>query len=147
MSVTARTTVLFDGDCGLCQWTVRQLRRLDRHRRLEFLPLQRAASVEARPDLAAISRRYALIDELHVVTPDGRVAAGGDAALHILDVLPGGWLLRPWARLGVVRTAVGIVYRAVADRRHRIGRLVLRGAGAPACAIDGASAAERASPH
>ena len=138
-SARSRTTVLFDRDCGFCQWTVGHLRGLDRHHRLEFLPLQSASATEGRPDLAEVARCYPLTHALHTVAPDGRVSAGGYAMLEILDLLPGGWLLRPWARLPFVTRIVDVVYYEVAKRRHRLGSIVRHGETGMACAIGPAS--------
>ncbi|CAN5577558.1 hypothetical protein BH23CHL6_BH23CHL6_11380 [soil metagenome] len=119
-------TVLYDGDCGFCTWTVHQLTSLDRHRRLEFVPLQHAADHPDRPEIAELARRRDLARSLHVVRADGLVDDGGGAMLEILDVLPGGWLLRPWRVLPGVRPTVDAAYRLVADRRALASRLLRR---------------------
>jgi hypothetical protein len=70
--------------------------------------------------------------------PDGGVRAGGGALLEILDALPGGWLLRPWARLPGAEAVVDAAYRWVARRRRLFGALLARQRGdrGPACALD-----------
>jgi predicted DCC family thiol-disulfide oxidoreductase YuxK len=94
-----RLTVLYDDDCGVCRETIRQLRRWDREDRFEFLPLAQAAS-SGRPLLERLAAEGHLPDAIHVVDEStGSVVSGGHAALAILDALPGGWLLRPWAVL------------------------------------------------
>jgi len=113
--------VLYDRDCGICGLTARTLRRWDRDGRFDIVPLQ-AATRSDDPRLAAVARSYLLADELHVVDPAGRVAAGGDAALAIVDALPGGWLLRPWAALATFRALVDVGYQWVASHRTAIGR-------------------------
>jgi predicted DCC family thiol-disulfide oxidoreductase YuxK len=120
----ARLTVLFDLKCSFCRWTVRQLRPLDRHQRLDFISLQRARKGRNRPDLREVARHYPLRREIHVVRPDGSVRAGGDAMLEILDVLPGGWLLRPWTAIPGVGVAVRAVYRLIADHRALLAKLM-----------------------
>jgi hypothetical protein len=50
------------------------------------------------------------------------VAAGGDAALAIIDALPGGRALRPWAALPPVRALARLAYGWVARHRRAIGR-------------------------
>lgn len=119
-----RLTVLFDLECPFCRWTVRQLRPLDRHRRLEFVSLQRARKGKNRPDLRHVARRYPLRREIHAVRPDGSVHAGGEAMLEILDVLPGGWLLRPWTHIPGVRALVNRLYRLIADHRVLLAKLM-----------------------
>jgi predicted DCC family thiol-disulfide oxidoreductase YuxK len=119
-----RLTVLFDLQCAFCRWTVRQLRPLDRHRRLEFVSLQRARKGRTRPELREVARHYRLRREIHVLRPDGSVRAGGDAMLEILDVLPGGWLLRPWRSIPGVGAAVRVFYRLIADHRRLLAKLM-----------------------
>ena len=93
-----------------------------RHRRLAFLPLQDAAT-SGRPEVAAAVAGRSLAEALHVVDEsDGRVVAGGDALLLILDALPGGRWFRPWVALPFVPPIVAAVYRLAARNRHRIGR-------------------------
>jgi predicted DCC family thiol-disulfide oxidoreductase YuxK len=129
-----RLTVLYDDDCGFCRWSVGQLRPLDRHRRFEFVPLQHATDHPDRPELAELARTRDLSAVIHVVRPDGAARGGGGAMLEILDALPGGWLLRPWALLPGVERVVDFGYRLVADRRNQIGELLDKaGSPVPAC--------------
>jgi predicted DCC family thiol-disulfide oxidoreductase YuxK len=117
----SRLTVLYDRDCGICGLTARALARWDRGGRFSIVALQSAAASDD-PRLAEVAARYALADELHVVDPAGRVASGGEAALAIIDALPGGCLLRPWAAFGPFRLVVSVGYRWVAGHRRQIGR-------------------------
>ena len=116
----SRLTVLYDRDCGICGLTARALRRWDRARRFELVPVQAAA---ARGDarLSEVAEHYLLTDELHVVDDLGRVASGGDAALAIVDALPGGRSLRPWAALPPFRALARLSYRLVARYRGALG--------------------------
>lgn len=125
-------TVLYDRDCGICQATVRQLRRWDRNDRLAMLPLQ-SAPTSGDPAIRTAAAESPLESALHVVAADGRVYAGGDAALAIVRELPGGHLLDPWRDVAPFRWVVGAGYDAVAHHRHEIGRaLRLEG---PACDV------------
>lgn len=117
-----RLTVLFDGECPFCRWTVRQVRLLDRGRRLEFVALQVAGLRSDRPELATVAASRALEAALHVVLPDGRVESGGSAILEILFVLPGGFLFRPWPFIPGVPSALERGYRWVADRRSLLAK-------------------------
>ena len=117
-------TVLYDGDCGVCRETVHQLRRWDRVNRFEFMPLDRAAS-SGRPLLEQLAAEGHLSDAIHVVDEStGRVVIGGHAALAILDALPGGWLLRPWASLPPTAMAADVVYRVASRHRDRVAWLM-----------------------
>jgi predicted DCC family thiol-disulfide oxidoreductase YuxK len=126
-----RLTVLYDEDCGFCLWTVRQLRTLDRERRLEMMPLGHATHHPRRPDVALVAAGHDLRRSIHVLRDDGEVRQGGRAMLEILDVLPGGWLLRPWTLLPGVAPAVDAAYRLIAARRALLSRVVARASAAP----------------
>jgi predicted DCC family thiol-disulfide oxidoreductase YuxK len=117
-------TVLYDDDCGVCRESVDQLRRWDREDRFEFLPLQLAAA-SGRPLLMRLASEGHLPDAIHVVDEStGRVVSGGHAALAIIDALPGGWLLRPWAALPPTAMAADVVYRVAARHRDRLAWLM-----------------------
>ncbi|MEA2519649.1 MAG: DCC1-like thiol-disulfide oxidoreductase [Chloroflexota bacterium] len=118
----ARLAVLYDRECGLCASTAAHLHRWDRNDRLELVPLQ-DASLAARPDLTAAVRGLPLAAALHVVDQaTGARHAGGDAALAIASVLPGGWIVEPLRAIAPIRWIVGLGYRVVAAHRHQIGR-------------------------
>jgi predicted DCC family thiol-disulfide oxidoreductase YuxK len=130
-------TVLYDRDCSFCAWTVRQLRGMDRHRRLQFVALQEAGSIPDRPDLARVAAERRLLEEIHVVAADGSVQRGGRAMAAVLLALPGGWFLRPWLALPGAGALLDIVYRIVADNRHRLAPLVGAGvASGEECPVD-----------
>lgn len=117
-------TVLYDADCGVCRETVRCLRRWDRDGRIEFMPLQDAGS-SGRPILERLAGEGHLGDAIHVVDEaTGQVVTGGHAALAILDALPGGWLLRPWATLPPTALAADVVYRVASRHRDRVAWLM-----------------------
>jgi predicted DCC family thiol-disulfide oxidoreductase YuxK len=117
-------TVLFDSGCGVCRETVRRLRRWDRDGRMEFLPLESAAG-SGRPILERLAAEGHLVDEIHVVNEaTGEVVSGGHAALALLDALPGGWLLRPWAALAPTAIAADVVYRVASRHRDRVAWLM-----------------------
>lgn len=130
-----RLTVLYDGDCGFCSLTVDVLGELDLGRRLEFVPLQHAyAHAAERPELALIADTYPLEQSIHVRRADGRVSAGGEAVLEILEALPAGWLFRPWWVVPGLTALLDAGYNVIADRRGQISRLINRlGGPAPTC--------------
>jgi len=117
-------TVIYDDDCGVCRETVRLLRRWDHDGHFTFMPLQKASAC-GRPLLEGLAAQGHLGDAIHVVDEStGRVVSGGHAALAILDALPGGWLLRPWAALPPTAVAADVVYRVAVRHRDRLAWLV-----------------------
>ncbi|RCV55970.1 thiol-disulfide oxidoreductase DCC family protein [Marinitenerispora sediminis] len=117
-----RPTLVYDGDCGFCTRSVRAALRLPVA--VSPVPWQ-AADLRALGVDAARARREVLL-----VEPAGRVHGGAMAVAALLRRSRGAWrVLGTVMALPVVRTAAGLVYRAVAANRHR-----LPGA-TPACAL------------
>jgi predicted DCC family thiol-disulfide oxidoreductase YuxK len=79
-------TLIFDGDCGICNKIVAWWRRLDFESAFDIQPLQSGAG--ARWGIA----REALLDRLHLAA-DGRVAAGFRACKLMLLYNPAFWVV------------------------------------------------------
>lgn len=113
-----RHALIYDGGCGLCRRTVAVLRRLDVLGRIEYWNVHEWPKVTARfPGLD----RAACLDEMHVVTPGGRVRTGFHAYRAIAWGIPAAWPLLPLLYVPGVPAAGRRVYAAVAARRHRGG--------------------------
>jgi predicted DCC family thiol-disulfide oxidoreductase YuxK len=124
LTASPSLTVVYDPGCGVCRETVRHLRRWDRDSRLRFIPLEAAAS-SGRPELERLAAHGGLDDTIHVLDEStGQVVSGGHAALALLDALPGGWLLRPWAALPPTGLAADVVYRFASRHRDRVAWLM-----------------------
>ncbi|GAB2470214.1 ABC transporter transmembrane domain-containing protein [Jatrophihabitans fulvus] len=116
-AVVARRTVLYDRQCAFCMWTVVTLLRLDVRRRFATAPTQ--DSLALLPDL---DERTAL-GSFHLVEPDGAVHSAGQALARLLRSLPATAVFG--ALLTVLPRGVSErVYRAVADRRATLARLL-----------------------
>ena len=110
-------TLIYDGECGICQQAVRILKRWDREHILQYVPFQDGAAVQrfgiALPALAAA---------MHLVLPDGRVYPGADAVPELLRLFPGKrWLALPFRFPGVLPLARRI-YAWIALRRRCLVR-------------------------
>ena len=115
--MTTELTVLYDGDCGVCTHTARVLARIDSRRRLRLVSLQ----VAAVPGMPAYDE---LMDALHAVDGDGHWFVGAAAAVEVTRHVP---LLRPIsviAKLPLAMPILNILYRAIADNRRAISRLL-----------------------
>ncbi len=106
-------TLIYDGECGLCQRAVQRLRAWDREHRLAYLPFQDEETV----------RRFgiglpALAAAMHLVMPDGRVFSGADAVPELGRLLPGKrWWAWGFAVPGV-RPLARRIYGGIARRRR-----------------------------
>lgn len=92
MAAPAKTTVLYDGLCPLCQRSVAVLKKLDWLGKLHFADCRDPANVP--PGFGLESRR--MLEEMHVVTPAGGVTHGFTGFRTIAWRLP---LLAPFAAL------------------------------------------------
>lgn len=113
----ADPTLIYDGECGICQQAVALLKRWDREQVLRFVPFQDQRRVAefgiALPALAAA---------MHLILPDGRVYAGADAVPELLRLFPGKRWLAPVFRIPGVLPLARRVYAWIAMRRRCLVR-------------------------
>ncbi len=112
-----RAVVLYDGQCAFCCKSVDLLRRLDWLRRLRFADARDPAQ---RPDSLALEPGR-LLEEMHVLTADGRHVYHGFAALRWLAWrLPLLWPAAPFFYLPGVLPLGQKAYLWVARNRFRL---------------------------
>lgn len=123
-------TVLYDGQCVICNQTKRAISALDWLGRVTWLDVHdRAAVARVAPSLD----RETALGQVHVLYPDGRLVGGFEGTRAMLRQVPLGLPLWLIASLPGVRGWLGpLVYRFIARHRYRINRLV----GAPVCDAD-----------
>jgi predicted DCC family thiol-disulfide oxidoreductase YuxK len=126
MIATARTTLLYDDDCGFCRWSADRIRRFDRRGRLTFAAIQSARGAE----LLRLVPPELRLTTMHGVSTDGRVWSGGEGLRLIVRELPGGSLLG--TVLDAFPDTTDAVYRSVVRNRERFGAWL----GQDACAVD-----------
>lgn len=110
--------ILFDGKCSLCINSIKLVKRLDWLHRFSFRDLNRREEIAR--DYPNLDEEKVL-EEMHIIMPDGRQHAGFFAFREIARQVPTGWLL--WLLLyipGVPYAGVR-VYRFIAKHRRRAG--------------------------
>ena len=127
MSVTAvaarpeRPTVLYDGRCRVCTAGADRIRAMDRRGRLDVVSMHDASVAARFPEI----QREALLEEMHVVLPDGRVVRGHWAVREVFRQL-GTWrriLAAAWWLPGFSWLA-NKAYRWFARNRYRFNKTV-----------------------
>ncbi len=108
--------VYYDGECGLCQRTVRFLLAEDREQRLRFAPLQGETFAREVPG----ELRANLPDSIVVQTADGRVLTRSSAVLHVLQGLGGLWRVLAFVSGLVPRAVRDALYDSIARVRKRL---------------------------
>jgi predicted DCC family thiol-disulfide oxidoreductase YuxK len=120
-----RMLVVYDGECGFCNRSIRWLLRLDRKDRLRFAPSTDPAVAEllaghgVRPFGQDPARETMLVFR-NVGTPIEELLVRSNAILACLRVLP-----QPWRMLGAMlrlipRPLRESAYRFIARERYRI---------------------------
>lgn len=114
ISPAERALVIFDGQCLLCDGSVRFLLRHDRSRRYDFATTSSANGSRWLRDSGldpADPTSFLLVES-------GRVSQASDAVLRVLTGLGGGWRAFGALRL-VPRGLRDALYRMIARNRHR----------------------------
>jgi predicted DCC family thiol-disulfide oxidoreductase YuxK len=84
--VRRRWVVLYDADCGFCNWLLAGILRWDRAVRLRPIALQRPEADDLLSDLPPADR----MASWHLISPTGARRSGGAAVAPLLRLLPGG---------------------------------------------------------
>jgi predicted DCC family thiol-disulfide oxidoreductase YuxK len=117
--------VLYDADCGFCNWSLRRILAWDRRGRLRPIALQDPRADELLRGMDEDTK----MASWHLVTRDGQVLSAGAAVPELLRLLPGG---APLARLAAVAPrATDRVYRWIAGHRSFFGSTLRLRAGPP----------------
>ena len=107
-------TVIFDGYCGMCTRTVRYAKKLDRKKRVTFIPCQ-SLPEEGWHGINQWQCNKVLVTRAE----DGTVALGGDAMMLMFAAALGTNLPVRFGKLPVVRKLMRRSYSWVARNRRR----------------------------
>lgn len=108
--------VIWDGQCQFCLSQVRRLRRFDMFGQLAYLSLHDARVAERYPELS----HAAMMEQMWVVTQDGRRFGGADAGKYLSRRLPGLWWLAPLLHIPFSMPLWRRLYAKIAERRYRL---------------------------
>ena len=109
--------VIFDGKCVFCTRQVRNLKWFDGDKkRLAFVSLHDPWVTEHYPDLTY----EAMMDQMYVVSGDGKRHGGMVAVRYLSRRLPGLWLAAPFLHIPFTLPIWQWGYNLVASRRYKI---------------------------
>ena len=119
-----RYFVFYDGQCQFCQAASKRLLRLARPGAVERVDFQVPGALDPFPGLT----HEACMKQMYLVTPDGRLYGGFEAAVRAVATRPiVGWLAFLYYLPGL-RQVLDMLYAWIAARRYRIlGRAVAAG--------------------
>jgi len=116
--MSGRAILLFDGACAFCRRSVSILKRLDWLGRVEC---RDARDVATLPHCDEPLDPDKLLEEMHLVTPDGRRAHAGYRAIRWLAWrLPPLWPLAPLLYLPGALWLGSRLYRRIARNRFKL---------------------------
>jgi predicted DCC family thiol-disulfide oxidoreductase YuxK len=114
----SQATVLYDGECAFCRKSVSILQKLDW---LKALRYQNGREVEKLPATEPPLQPERLIEEMHLVTPDGLHVYAGFAAFRWMAWrLPLLWIIAPFLYLPGVPWLGNKVYLWIARNRFKL---------------------------
>ena len=111
-------TVLYDGQCEVCQACVSWLKTLDRRHRTVSLPINAET-------LSALDSRLNLDDclrQLHVLGPRSELYVGWDAVASLARLFPSTWLIGTLGRRFPLRNLGHALYGFVARNRYSLSK-------------------------
>ena len=111
--------VIYDGHCKICTAQVRRLARFDGGGRLAYLSLHDPAVAERYPELT----HEQLMADMYVVDQAGRRHRGAAAIRYLSGRLPRLWPLAPLLYLPFSLPLWQTLYRQIANRRYRFGKI------------------------
>lgn len=116
-AMSRRATLLYDGDCGFCRWSIARVLRRDAQQSLRPLVIQ---SPEGERLLASVPVDERL-ESWHLVSADGRLFSGGAVFAPLSELLGHPGRARLLAR---VPGWTSRAYVLVAGRRRTLGPLI-----------------------
>jgi predicted DCC family thiol-disulfide oxidoreductase YuxK len=115
---TGKGIVLFDGNCRLCQGSVRILKRLDWLKKLHSQDCRDTENLP-RCDVSLDPKR--LLEQMHLITPDRTRSYTGFAAFRWMAWrLPPTWIIAPLLYLPGARWLGNKIYLWVARNRYNL---------------------------
>jgi glyoxylase-like metal-dependent hydrolase (beta-lactamase superfamily II)/predicted DCC family thiol-disulfide oxidoreductase YuxK len=111
-------SVLYDGQCEICQACVAWLKTLDYGNKTASLPI----SAEV---LFAVDSRLRLdecLRQLHVVTPKGEILVGWDAVARLARLFPPTWIIGTLGEWFPFRNIGRLLYGFVARNRYSLSK-------------------------
>jgi predicted DCC family thiol-disulfide oxidoreductase YuxK len=88
---SSRYTLAYDTDCGPCTRFAHIVNSLDKHEKIDFIPLA-VADQQGLLDGISAPLRYT---SFHLFSPNGEAKSGSEALLEMIDILPGGKIISP----------------------------------------------------
>ncbi|MEE2657698.1 MAG: DUF393 domain-containing protein [Candidatus Latescibacterota bacterium] len=116
----SKPTIIYDGECRFCLWSLRRIQHLDRHCRYEYVPRQAPGVDERFPILTQSDFNIGL---RLILVGGSPVHVGADAVYQIYRHLPpASWIA--WVyRIPGITQLFRVGYAFIARNRHRFGRV------------------------
>lgn len=113
-----RWTLLYDGDCGFCKWTLSGVLAWDRQGRIVPLAIQSTHAQALLRDLSPEER----LASVHLISPDSERLSAGAVPAPLLRLLPGGSI--PALLIARLPRLTSRAYAWVAAHRSQLSRAV-----------------------
>jgi len=108
--------LIYDDHCPVCQTSVKQVKKLDDRQLIRLIPLSNPAV----PVQLSLPSQEDLKKEIHLFAPDGSLYKGAEAIAEISSLYRKSSLLGFVMRLPVLKQISHLVYKLIANNRHRL---------------------------
>ncbi|MEW6412016.1 MAG: DUF393 domain-containing protein [Candidatus Zixiibacteriota bacterium] len=112
--------LIYDDNCPVCLSSVGKISKLDKLGLVNRVPLSQALKAR-NPNMPVKDK---LAEQLHLVTPEGKIYRGAEAVGILATLFPQSRLLGQFMLLPGVRFLARAVYRLIARHRMRLSRLM-----------------------
>ncbi len=109
--------LIYDDRCPVCLGAVDRVRKLDRMGLVELMPVSQI------PQMRGVPNRRGLLEQVHLITPEGKIYRGADAVGILAGLFPESRYLGRFILLPGIRRIARVVYRFVARHRLKLSRL------------------------
>ena len=122
--------MLFDSDCGFCQWSADKLKKFDKKNRFEFIPYQNFSEEELKAWGLSSEKCHGA---LQLVTPQRKIYSGAFAFNYFgFHYFPSNILVSLLYLIPIFLIAEILTYRWIAKNRYRVSQWL----GLSACSIE-----------
>ena len=111
--------VIYDGQCQFCRGQVTRLARWDRAEQLAFISLHDPRVGERFPDLS----HDQVMQDMYLIDQQGQRHRGAGALKYLSRKLRPLWPLAPFFHLPFAVPVAQVIYRQIAKRRYRWGKV------------------------
>jgi predicted DCC family thiol-disulfide oxidoreductase YuxK len=113
--------LIYDDKCSICNIGVDKIKRLDKSRLIELVPL----SNPKLPVGYEVPPKEEMQEQMHLISPDQKVYKGADAVARVAEIFPESKFAGKLISFPLVRPFARVIYDLIARNRLKFSKIVL----------------------